>query len=59
MATRYECSLCGRELKAHCVSKTCRWFTCSNRFCDAHFFDLDRGILLHNNGHVEQLGAPG
>jgi hypothetical protein len=59
MATRYECSLCQRELKTHCQSKTCRWFWCTNRFCEAKYYDLDRGTLLRHNGRVEQLGSPG
>lgn len=59
MATKYGCSLCGHVLKIHCPSKTRRWFACLNNTCAARFFDLDRGILLYNDSHVEQLGAPG
>lgn len=52
------CSQCGRDLKPHCrPGAACDWLRCTNRTCDARYFDVHRGILLHEDGQVERLGA--
>lgn len=51
------CSQCGEEVMAHCAHEKCGWLACCNRECDARFYDIGRGILLHNDGKVERLGA--
>jgi hypothetical protein len=57
MVAKLKCNLCERTLVKHCDH--CAWWSCTNRECDAHRYDLDRGILLHASGTVEQLGATG
>lgn len=55
------CSLCQRDLAPHCRkdAPTCDWLRCTNRACDARLYDVHRGILLHEDGAVERLGAAG
>lgn len=49
------CTQCDRDLRPHCPN--CGWLTCTNRTCDAHLYDIHRGILLHADGHVDRLGV--
>lgn len=61
MATRIECSQCGRDLEPHCrADNLCGWWRCPApvKECDAKYFDLSRGILIHENGSRERLGSP-
>jgi hypothetical protein len=58
MAVGFRCSLCERDLVAHCPEGRCHWWRCTNRACDAATYDLARGLLVHEDGRLEQLGAP-
>jgi hypothetical protein len=58
VATVITCSLCDRQLMAHCDG-VCDWYACTNHACSARFYDVRRGILLHVGGSVERLGTTG
>lgn len=62
----FRCSLCERDLVRHCPvpatekdqdRETCGWWKCTNLNCTAATYDVTRGILVHRDGHREQLGA--
>lgn len=57
MATKLRCSLCERDLKAHCLEGRCGWWTCTNIYCQADRYDVVRGVLRHNDGTLEDLAA--
>ena len=46
MAVGFRCSLCERDLKAHCPEGRCHWWRCTNRACDAATYDLGRGLRV-------------
>lgn len=48
---------CGGPLVIHCGSLTCSWLRCPNEGCDWGAVDIDRGLRVHRDGHVEKAPA--
>jgi hypothetical protein len=57
MAKAFKCNLCCRDLRAHCFEGRCSWWKCTNRARTAGTYDLDRGVLVYEDGHMERLGS--
>jgi hypothetical protein len=48
---------CGAVLQIHCGSTSCGWLRCRNPRCVWENRDVERGVRVHRDGHVEQVPA--